>query len=191
MIARSLDRRAIAAKMGAMMILRLALLSVVCGSMPFWGSGAVLAQASATLAGDRAQLSTCLRDNRAMQPSCIGTIAVACVSAASADRRAAEVGCARREEAVWRERLTQAVQQSGRSLDSGRRSRLVALQLTWEGFIAQKCAFYGATQREGFQLGRQAGCELREVAMRALELDRAATPPAPTRRPSQPPQFFR
>lgn len=179
--------------MGSMMIVRFALLSWVCCLASLGGAGTVWAQAPAPapLAADRAQLSTCLRDNRAAAAACIGSIAVACVGTASADRRGAEIGCARREEAVWRERLIQAVQQSGRALDAGQRSRLIALQLSWEGFIAQKCAFYGATQREGFQLGRQAGCELREVATRTLELERAAAPQAPARRPSQPPQIIR
>jgi hypothetical protein len=171
--------------MAAMLLSRVALMLLVLGATPSW------AQGSTTLASDRAQMATCLRDNRTAAPSCIGAVAVACVSAASTDRRAAEVGCARREEAVWRERLMLAMQQSGRTLDAVQRSRLAALHLAWEGFISQKCAFYGATQREGFQLGRQAGCELREAAMRALELERAALPPAPTRRPSQPPQIIR
>jgi hypothetical protein len=171
--------------MTAMLLPRLIILALAFGATPCW------AQGSTTLAADRAQVAACLRDNRTAAPSCIGAIAVACVSAASTDRRAAEAGCARREEAVWRERLMQAMQVSGRSLDAGQRSRLAALHLAWEGFIAQKCAFYGATQREGWQLGRQAGCELREVATRALELQRAALPQAPARRPSSPPQIFR
>ena len=164
---------------------KLVLLLVVVGTGPAW------AQGSTTLVADRAQLAACLRDNRAAGPSCIGAIAVGCLSAAGTDRRAAEMSCARREETVWRERLTQALQASGRALDAGQRSRLAALHLTWEGFIAQKCAFYGSTQREGWQLGRQAGCELREVAIRALELERAALPQVPTRRPQSPPQIFR
>ncbi len=180
-----LDPAAIGVSMAAMLLPRLALLLLIFGVSPVW------AQGSTTLASDRAQLAACLRDNRAAAPSCIGAVAVACVSAASADRRSAESSCARREETVWRERLTQALQASGRTLDAGQRSRLAALHLTWEGFIAQKCAFYGSTQREGWQLGRQAGCELREVAMRALELERAALPQAPARRPQSPPQIFR
>jgi hypothetical protein len=148
--------------------------------------------ANATLAADRAQLGSCLRENRTAAQSCIGSVAVACVAAASTDRRGAEPGCARREEAVWRERLMQALQLTGRPLDAGRRSRLAALHVAWESFIAQKCAFYGSAQREGLQAGRQAGCELREVAKRALELESAmaqAQPPA--RRPQSPPQIIR
>jgi hypothetical protein len=171
--------------MAAMHLSRLILLLLAFGATPSW------AQGSATVAADRAQIAACLRDNRTAAPSCIGAIAVACVSAARTDRRTAEAGCARREEAVWRERLMLAMQQSGRSLDAGQRSRLAALHLSWEGFIAQKCAFYGATQRDGWQLGRQAGCELREVATRALELERTPPRQAPTRRPSAPPQIFR
>lgn len=163
----------------------LALSSLALGTSP------ALAQASATLGADRAQLAACLRDNRSATPSCIGAIAVGCLGSAGTDRRAAEVSCARREEMVWRERLTQALQVSGRTLDAGQRSRLAALHLSWEGFIAQKCAFYGSIQREGWQLGRQAGCELREVALRALELERAAPSQTPTRRPQSPPQIFR
>jgi hypothetical protein len=180
-----LDPAARHGKMAAMLLPGLILLSLAFGATPS------LAQGSATLAADRTEIAACLRDNRTAAPSCIGAIAVACVRAAGSDRRSAEAGCARREEAVWRERLMQAMQLSGRTLDAGQRSRLAALHLAWEGFIAQKCAFYGATQREGWQLGRQAGCELREVATRALELQRAALQQAPTRRPSQPPQIIR
>lgn len=142
------------------------------------------------LASDRAQLVSCLRQSGSAASSCIGAVAVSCVRAASADRRGAEFGCARREEAVWRERLMLALQATGLRLDAGRRSRLAALHVAWEGYVAQKCAFYGAMQREGWQLGRQAGCELREVAERAIELARAL-PQAPARRPSSPPRIIR
>lgn len=168
-----------------------ALLTGLCLLSLGWSASPAAAQASPTLGPDRAQLAACLRDNRSAAPSCIGAIAVGCIGTAGIDRRAAELSCARREEAVWRERLTQALQASGRTLDAGQRSRLAALHLSWEGFIAQKCAFYGSIQREGLQLGRQAGCELREVALRALELERAARPQAPTRRPQAPPQIYR
>ncbi|PTM42622.1 hypothetical protein C8D03_4215 [Bosea sp. 124] len=159
--------------------------------LPLLCAAPVAAQGSPAVAADRVQLAACLRDSRGSLPSCIGSIAISCVRAASGDRRAAEFSCARREETVWRERLMQAMQLSGRTLDAGQRSRLAALHLAWEGFIAQKCAFYGATQREGWQVGRQAGCELREVATRALELERVALQQAPTRRPSSPPQIIR
>jgi hypothetical protein len=180
-----LDRRPAAGKMPAMRSIRFALGFLLCATVPGF------AQTSPMLAADRAQLAACLQANGGAAPACIGSIAVACVVAAGANRQAAEAGCARREEAVWREKLVLAVQQNGRPLDAGQRSRLVALQMSWEGYVAQKCAFYAATQREGLQAGRQAGCELREVAARALELERAARPQAPARRPSQPPQIIR
>ena len=174
-----LDRGAVAGTMAAMRSICLAL------GLTLWAAAPAAAQTSPTLAADRAQLASCLQTNS-------GSIAVACVVAAGTNRNAAEAGCARREEAVWRERLVLAVQQSGRPLDAGQRSRLVALQMSWEGYVAQKCAFYAASQREALQPGRQAGCELREVAARVLELERAARPQAPARRPSQqPPQIIR
>ncbi len=181
-----LDRGAWAGTMAAMRSICLALGLILCAAAP------AAAQTSPTLAADRAQLASCLQTNSGAAPSCIGSIAVACVVAAGANRSAAEAGCARREEAVWREKLVLAVQQSGRPLDAGQRSRLVALQMSWEGYVAQKCAFYAATQREALQPGRQAGCELREVAARVLELERSSRPQAPARRPSQqPPQIIR
>jgi hypothetical protein len=180
-----LDRGAVAGTMAAMRSISLAL------GLILWAAAPAAAQTSPTLAADRAQLASCLRTNSGAAPACIGSIAVACVVAAGANRSAAEAGCARREEAVWREKLVLAVQQSGRPLDAGQRSRLVALQMSWEGYVAQKCAFYAASQREALQPGRQAGCELREVAARVLELERASRPQAPARRPSQPPQIIR
>lgn len=145
---------------------------------------------SPTITADRAQMDECLRQSGAALTSCIGAVAVACVRAAGVNRSDAEQGCARREEAVWRERLNQALQVTGRPLDAGQRSRLASLHLAWEGYIAQKCAFYRSTQPSAVQMGRQAGCELREVAQRALELQRAM--PRPTqRRPQSPPQIIR
>jgi uncharacterized protein YecT (DUF1311 family) len=152
-----------------------------------------LAQAPAPapqLNADRALLVQCLRQGGEAQSGCIGLVAVSCVRTASGDRREAETGCARREEAVWRERLNQASLILLRSFDESRRSRFASLNLAWEGYVAQKCAFYGQSQREGYQVGRQAGCELREVANRAIELEKALPRPA-AQRPSQPPQIIR
>lgn len=147
-------------------------------------------QTNPTLSADRSLMANCLRQGATASGSCIGLIAVACVTAAGQNRREAELGCARREEAVWRERLSLALQATGRPLDAGRRSRLAALHVAWEGYVAQKCAFFASTQREGFQVGRQAGCELREVAQRALELERSV-PQATQRQPPSPPQIIR
>ncbi|UZF94060.1 lysozyme inhibitor LprI family protein [Bosea sp. NBC_00550] len=149
----------------------------------------VAAQDAPTLRTDLSSLAGCLRDNGASPSACIGTVAVSCVRAASSDPRGAEAGCARREEAAWRERLTLALQATGRSLDASQRSRLAAVQLAWESYVAQKCAFYGATQSATLQAGRQAGCELREAAERAIELAKAL--PQTARRPQSPPQIIR
>lgn len=174
-----------------MLLPRLALLFSPVFLLSFVPAAPAAAQGTATLAGDRAALAACLRDSRSQPSSCVGGIAVSCVRATGGDRRAAEFSCARREEAAWRERLTVAMQMSGRRLDAGQRSRLAALHVTWEGYIAQKCAFYGTTQREGWQAGRQAGCELREVATRALELERGMPGQGGPRRPAQPPRIIR
>ena len=132
----------------------LPLFLLMVSATPLWAQAPSPPPAgNAVLASDRAQLATCLREGRTAAPSCIGMIAVACVRAVGVDQRAAEAGCARREEAVWRERLLMALRLKGRSLDAGQRNRVVALQVAWESFVAQKCAFYGTTQREGWQLG--------------------------------------
>lgn len=142
------------------------------------------------IAADRALIATCLRQSGQNRDSCIGAVAVACVRGQSGDRVAAEVGCARREEAVWRERLGIAGQALLRTGDATRRSQFAALQIAWEGYVAQKCAFYGVTLPPARAPGLRAGCEVREVARRVLELERAASVPQP-RRPSGPPQIIR
>lgn len=157
--------------------------------------GCTVAFAQATTSpvqsADRMQVANCVRQGQAASPACIGLVAVPCVSAAStSDRPQAEISCARREEAVWRERLTLAAAALGRSLDAGARSQFVALQLAWQSYAVQKCAFYGAAQPPARSAGLQAGCELREVAERALEVERFAA--RQTRRPpAQPPQIIR
>ena len=164
-----------------------ALGALICLAMPARAQNSAPTPAPAP---DRAQLAGCLRDNAASPAACIGAVAVPCVRAASSNPRGAEAGCARREEAAWRERLGLALQLAGRTLDAGQRSRLAALQLTWESYVAQKCALYGASQREALQPGRQAGCELREVAERAIELAKSLPRPS-SRRPQGPPQIIR
>lgn len=170
------------------MIHRMALLAaLVCFALPAVAQDSAPAPAAAA---DRAQLAGCLRDNGASPNACIGAVAVPCVRAASSNPSGAEAACARREETAWRERLGLALQMASRPLDAGQRSRLAALQLTWESYVAQKCALYGAGQREALQPGRQAGCELREVAERAIEVAKSL-PRTPARRPSGPPQIIR
>ena len=132
-----------------------------------------LAQApnNSVQSADRLQIASCMRQSAAATAACIGSVAVPCVRAASGDRRDAEIACARREEAVWRERLTLATQMLGRSLDAGG-------------------AFYGSAQPPARSAGLQAGCELREVAQRALEVERFAAGRG-RRAPASPPQIIR
>ncbi len=140
--------------------------------------------------GDRLQVANCVRQGLSASPACVGLVAVPCVRATSGDRREAEITCARREEAVWRERLALATQALGRVLDAGARSQFAALQLAWEGYAVQKCAFYGAAQPPARSAGLQAGCELREVAHRALEVERFVAQ-RNRRPPPAPPQIIR
>ena len=109
---------------------------------------------------DRLQVANCVRQGLAASPACIGLVAVPCVSAASTtDRAQAEISCARREEAVWRKRVTLAGAARERTLEVGARSQFAALQLAWQSYAVQKCAFYGASQAPARSAGLQAGCE--------------------------------
>lgn len=156
------------------------------------GSGAALAQmpTNPVQSSDRLQVANCVRQGLTASPACIGLVAVPCVGATRGDRIQAEIACARREEAVWRERLTLATQALGRLLDSGARNQFAALQLAWESYAVQKCAFYGSAQPPERSAGRQAGCELREVAQRALEVERFVEQ-RNRRPPPAPPQIIR
>ncbi len=142
------------------------------------------------LAADRVQIAACLRQSAGAPASCIGLVAVGCVRGATGDRRDSETICARREETVWRERLSFASQAVSRSVEASQRGQFAALQLSWEGYVAQKCAFFGSSQPPARVAGMQAGCELREVANRALELERSVSGRS-IRRPTSPPQIIR
>lgn len=146
----------------------------------------------AILAADRAQMASCLRQSASAANSCIGLIAIPCVRGAGGDRRDSEIACARREEAVWRERLDLASLSVLRAADTGSRGQFVSLQLAWESYVAQKCAFFGSTQPPARVAGMQAGCELREVASRSLELERFVSRRSGSpSRPNNPPQIIR
>lgn len=121
---------------------------------------------------DRNALTQCLRDNAGAASACIGSVAIACVRAAPGDRAEAEIGCARREEALWRERMTMALRVVSRGLDVSGASRLAALQSGWEAHAQQSCAFEAGLQAPARSGGRLAGCNLREVALRALAVER-------------------
>ena len=123
-------------------------------------------------AADRSTIASCVRDSGEAPRRCIGSIAVVCSRQGGTNREEAEVGCSRREAAVWRERLDLALAGLAQRLDSGGRSRLASLQRVWESYVAQKCAFIGELQPAARAGVMQAGCELREAALRALETER-------------------
>lgn len=123
---------------------------------------------------DRALLSSCLRDTQDAPRACIGSIAIPCVRrAAEGARSEAEVSCAKRETTLWRERMDAASGVYSQALDSGQRSRFSALQRSWESYVAQKCAFAAEIQPAARMASMQTGCDLREVAGRAIEIELA------------------
>jgi Lysozyme inhibitor LprI len=125
-------------------------------------------------AADRAAIASCVNESGEMPRACIGTIAVVCTREPGAQREGGEVGCSRREAAVWRERLDLALNGFAQRLQPGPRNRLAALQRTWESYAAQKCAFAAEIQPPARAAPMQAGCELRETALRAMEIERMA-----------------
>jgi hypothetical protein len=129
---------------------------------------------AAVTEADRAAVAGCLRESPDAPRACIGTVAVVCVRQASGDRREAEIDCSRREAAVWRERLEAAARVLGPRLELGARSRFAAVQRSWESYAAQKCAFIADLQPAARAPTMQAGCELNEVAGRAIEVERLA-----------------
>jgi hypothetical protein len=159
------------------------LLRVVSLTVPLLWLSPALAQ-SDTGRADRTALSTCLRDGAGMAPSCIGTVVFACLRQAEGAAAGRDVACARREQSAWRERLDAGLQTLGRSLDNGGRARLAALQRSFESYSAEKCALMAdlaPPARTGFT---RAACDLREVALRAIEVERQAR--GNTRQPSTP-----
>ena len=130
---------------------------------------------------DRNAVASCLRDSTDAPRACIGTIAVVCFREGGQDRRETEIACSRREARVWRERLDNAARTLAERLDSGTRSRLAALQRGWEGYTSQKCAFAGEIQPPARAPTTQAACELRETALRSLEVERLGQRPGPNR----------
>lgn len=123
---------------------------------------------------DRATIASCIAEASETPRACIGAIAVVCTRQPGPGRDAGEVACSRREAAVWRERLDLGLQAVAQRLESGSRSRLAALQRAWEGYSAQKCALAAEIQPPARAASTQAACELREVALRAIEVERMA-----------------
>jgi hypothetical protein len=150
------------------------------------GTPAASAQSTDEVAvteADRAAVAGCLRESADTPRACIGAVAVVCARQAGGDRREAEIDCSRREAAVWRERLEAAARVLAPGLESGARSRFAAVQRSWESYAAQKCAFMADLQPAARAPTMQAGCELNEVAGRAIEVERLARRQA---EPSQP-----
>ena len=147
----------------------LAGLAALCGC-----STSSLAQAPerGILPADRTTIASCIRDSGEQARGCIGSVAVVCARQGGGNREEAEVRCSRREAAVWRERLEVGLASLAQRLEAGPRGRLAALHRSWEGYAAQKCAFVSELQPPARAAVMQAGCELREVALRALETER-------------------
>lgn len=126
-------------------------------------------------AADRAAIASCLRDSGGLPRSCIGAVAVTCSTRqGSGDRAETQITCSRREAAVWRERLDMSVSLAAGQLEAGPRSRLAAVQRSWESYVAQKCALLGDMTPAARSGVMQAACELREVALRAIDVERLA-----------------
>lgn len=167
----------------------IALLLLTCTFLPL----PALSQNADVTGTDRAAMSACLRESLESPGACIGSIAVICArTTTGGDRREIEVTCARRETAVWRERLDAASGAYAQRLEAGARTRFVALQRTWESYTAQKCAFFGDTQPPARAATMQAGCGLRELATRTNEIERELrTRTASAPRGSQQPRIER
>ena len=167
------------------------LLRLLCAGGLLCTAGPGLAQSPGDRApeADRNAITSCLRESAGTPRSCIGAVAVACLREGGGDRRDAEIACSRREARVWRERLDAGAGALAQRLDSGARSRLEAVQRSWEAYAAQKCSFEGALQTAARASATHAGCDLREVAERSLELERMAR--RLTQAPPSRPEIFR
>jgi hypothetical protein len=165
-----------------------AMLAFLALSLAWSGARAQSSNENAITAADRATIAGCLRESVDLPPACIGTIAVTCVRQANGDRRDAEIACTRREASVWRERLDAGAAAFIQRLPPGQRSQFAALQRSWEGYAAQKCAFLGQIQPPARASSLQSGCDLNEVARRAIEVERLVRRPTVA---SQSPQLLR
>jgi len=125
-------------------------------------------------AADRAAIAACMRESANQPRACIGSIAVTCAGQTSGERRETEIACTRREAAVWRERLDFATSALAQRLPSTSRSRFAAVQRSWEEYVALRCAFRGEIETPARAAVMQAGCELRAVAGRAIEIETIA-----------------
>ena len=121
---------------------------------------------------DQEAIANCLAESTDSPYACIGSIAVVCARLTSGTPGDSAITCAEREEAIWRSRLETAIAELTRSLPPTQLHRFASLQQAWQTYYAQKCSFLAdeiGTDRA--QRMRQ-GCELREVALRAIDVDR-------------------
>lgn len=135
----------------------------------------VVASAQATApaeADDRGAIASCLKEGRDSPQACIGSIALVCARRESGDRLEAEVNCTRRETTIWRERLDTTNDTLEQTLGADARKRFAAIQRAWEEYVALKCSFIGEQAPLPRAAVFQAGCQLREVATRAIEVER-------------------
>lgn len=128
---------------------------------------------SSVPAADRTAIASCLGESGESPRTCIGTIAVVCGRQGD-NRDESRISCTRREAAVWRERLDFALQTLSQRLDSGLRNRLASVQRGWEAYAPQKCALMAELQAPAQASAVQAGCDLRETAVRSIEVERLA-----------------
>lgn len=126
---------------------------------------------------DRNAVAGCLRGSEGTPRACIGAVAVPCAREGAGDRPDAAVECSRREAAAWRERLDFAGRVVATRLAPGPRNRLGVLQRSWEEYAALKCALAGELQPAGRAPLVQAACDLRETALRAIEVEALAERP--------------
>lgn len=136
-------------------------------------SPAAAQAASPVTPEDRASISSCLRESPSTPQACVGSVAVVCArTTIGQDKRDTDISCAKRESAIWRERLDAGQLGYAQQLQPTARSRFIALQRSWESYTVQKCAFFGEVQPVARAAVMQSGCELREVANRAIEIER-------------------
>jgi hypothetical protein len=135
------------------------------------GGGQAQVPESPATPADRSAIASCLRDSGQAARTCIGTIAAVCIRQGT-NRNEARAICSRREAAVWRERLDAALAGLAQRLEPGLQSRLASLQRSWEAYATEKCAFLAEVRPPSRAPAAQASCDLRETALRAIEVER-------------------
>lgn len=131
------------------------------------------ATAETVSAADRDAMAKCLGESDRAPSACIGSIALVCARLDGGDRREAEIACSRREVAVWRERMAEAIAALDEKLDEAARARFTAVQQAWEHYAQLNCRFISQAFPDSPRAAMfEAGCELREVAERTIHVER-------------------